>query len=65
MEYDLLEEQIDLNDPESCLNFKKEEGDLIVSITDWKARDLNFKFSDVYVCNYRAGRTTPLRYNNQ
>ena len=55
MNYKRLEPQIDLNDPEGGFSFASENGNVTVSLVDWRARRIRVRFLCPYVFSYRMG----------
>ena len=53
MKYIQIEKQLDLNDPELGFNYRSQNDELILSITDWRNREIEFTFSTVYSFSYR------------
>lgn len=53
MKYKQLEQEIDLNDPESGFSFSSDGDSVELSFVDWRNRKLTFRFYTTYVFTYR------------
>lgn len=53
MEYKILEQKIDLNDPKSGFSFSSDGDQVDLRFIDWKNRKVIFKFYATYAFTYR------------
>lgn len=53
MEYTLLEQEIDLNDPVSGFTFSSDDDQIDLQFIDWRNRKITLSFSMPYVFTYR------------